>query len=60
MYVRYLANTAAASALVDNPAGWKEPFGNPTVTDPTARAGGLRLLDRAATGRLTAARQPHV
>ena len=32
----------------------------PSVNDPTAKAGGLRLRDRDAIGRLTSARQSHV
>jgi len=37
---------------------WREAVCVAIRQDPTAKAGGLRLQDRAAIGRLTAARRP--
>jgi len=49
----------AVALLVLPPAGaaWAG-YNVANCQDPTAKAGGLRLQDRAAIGRLTAARRP--
>ena len=50
----------AADSDPDAPRNGEGDIHSSWSQDPTAKAGGLRLRDRAAIGRLTAARQSHV